>query len=55
MAVAGYFLGDANFIYKTKSGAKMSLFGYSLDILCMEHLRFWGAIGGGGGGINFSV
>jgi len=26
----------------------MSLFDHSLDILSMEHLRFWGAIGGRG-------
>jgi len=32
---------------KTFQWTKMSLFGYSLDILCMEHLRFGWTIGGG--------
>jgi len=32
VAVAGYFLGGANFIYTIFSGAKMSLFSYIIGI-----------------------
>jgi len=49
VAVAEYFI--RGLIYEKIHGAKMSLFGYNLDILCMEHLRFVGAIWGA----NFSV
>jgi len=46
VAVAGYFFEGANFIHNKNSGAKISLFGYCLDILCMEHFRLGGAIVG---------
>jgi len=53
VAVVGSFFRGSNFIYKQIrkkiQGAKMSLFGYSLAILCMQHLPFGGQGYWGGG------
>jgi len=53
VAVAGYFLRVGLILYfLIFQGTKMSLFSYSaIAFLCMDHLRFWGAIEGVG---NFS-
>jgi len=48
VAAAGYFLRGANFIHTNFKGARMSLFSYSLALLCMELFVFLeGALRGG--------
>jgi len=42
-----FFKGARTLYIKHNQEAKMSFFGYLIDILCMENFRFSGAIIGG--------